>query len=1359
MNNDYYLGLDVGTNSVGWAVTKESYEICKFKKKSMWGIRLFEQAKTARDRRLFRNNRRRLSRKKERIDLLQEIFSKAMAQKDETFFLRLNESRLHLEDKFVSEKYPLFVEKNYSDIDYYKEYPTIFHLRKALIENKREYDIRLVYLALHNILKYRGHFLIDGDLKGAKDFKFTFNQMLEILTDELEMPFELGVSQRQEFETILRDKNLAKSIKVKKLTGLFYLEKPNLDKEEYKRRKNIIEQVCKLIVGSKGDITKLFNINKEEVTKYSFSFVDTDYDTEIRPNLDYEIPKKSYLLDVIKGIYDWSVLIDILQNETYISFAKVKQYNKHKENLGKLKMIILKYCDKSEYNDFFNNEKGKHNYASYIGSVKKNRKKYTVKKTGEEEFYKKLQKILQNIQPEESDQQIWEELIEETKLQHLLPLQKSKDNASIPHQIYEAELRKILENASEYLPFLKENDEMELSNADKIIRIFLHRVPYYVGPLSNRHKKEGANVWAVRREGRENTRIYPWNMEQVIDYEKSNEVFIRRMTNKCTYLIGEDVLPKNSLLYSKYMVLNELNNLKVYGKKIPENTKQEIFRELFMNKYKVTGKAIQQYLKRYIPEITIEDLSGFDQEFKSSLKSYLDFKKQVFGDDIEKIEIQNMVEDIIRWITIYGNDKKMLHNMIEKVYPNRLTVEQLRKINSLRYSGWGNFSKKFLKGTDGTDKETGEVFTVIETLWNKNDNLMQLLSSRYTFMEEVENHNNVLRGEIKDISYETLVKDLCVSPANKRAIWQTIQLAEEIKSIMGYAPKRIFVEMARGEEKIKQKTKSRKSQLLELYGNCKEDTRNWLKEIENRDEREFNSLKLYLYYTQMGKCMYTGEPIDLEELMSGNSAWDRDHIYPQSRIKDDSLDNLVLVKKTINAKKTNEMLSSGIQKKMKSFWESLLELKLISRKKYDRLTRTGEFTDEELAGFINRQLVETRQSTKAIAEIFKAIYPKTDIVYVKARLISDFRKNPLNCLKSRRVNDYHHAKDAYLSIVVGNVYDSKFSSNPIQWMKQNRYTNYSISRVFDYDVYRGASLVWKASEKNGEKGTIDRVRKTMEKNNILYTEYSYCEKGELFDAMPVNKNRGSKIPLKAGLSTNKYGGYLRAKTAYFSLVEFENKKGKKQKLIIAVPLFIDKMLDYKPGAFIEYCQELQEMRNVRIIVPKIKKNSLFIVNGFPLRIRGESSKDLLFKGNLQLKVSTKIEKYIRNMEKYLEKNSQFAIDEKLDNISHEVADTVFDCLLEKMNTSYLNRPSNQYHNLYKNRELFYTANNLSDKVKFINEMITLLRCDIETKADLSFISGSVNAGSITFNKNTLSKVKVELVNQSVTGLFENRIQL
>ena len=97
----YYIGLDIGTNSVGWAVTDENYNILKRKGKRMWGIRLFEGANTAADRRSFRAGRRRLQRRKQRIYLLQELFAKEMQKTDPTFFIRLNESRLHVEDKSV----------------------------------------------------------------------------------------------------------------------------------------------------------------------------------------------------------------------------------------------------------------------------------------------------------------------------------------------------------------------------------------------------------------------------------------------------------------------------------------------------------------------------------------------------------------------------------------------------------------------------------------------------------------------------------------------------------------------------------------------------------------------------------------------------------------------------------------------------------------------------------------------------------------------------------------------------------------------------------------------------------------------------------------------------------------------------------------------------------------------------------------------------------------------------------------------------------------------------------------------------------------------------------------------------------
>lgn len=89
----------------------------------------------------------------------------------------------------------------------------------------------------------------------------------------------------------------------------------------------------------------------------------------------------------------------------------------------------------------------------------------------------------------------------------------------------------------------------------------------------------------------------------------------------------------------------------------------------------------------------------------------------------------------------------------------------------------------------------------------------------------------------------------------------------------------------------------------------------------------------------------------------------------------------------------------------------LLKMGLISKKKYDRLTRTGDFTDDELAGFISRQLVETRQSSKTVVELLGRLMPDSRIVQVKAGITSEFRRHDLNVLKSRRVNDYHHAKE------------------------------------------------------------------------------------------------------------------------------------------------------------------------------------------------------------------------------------------------------------------------------------------------------------------------------------------------------------
>lgn len=1349
----YYLGLDIGTNSVGWAVTDPSYRLERFHKKDMWGIRLFEQADTAADRRTKRTNRRRLQRRHQRIQLLQELFAEEMAKVDDTFFLRLNESKLHLEDKSVQEKYPLFIEKGYTDIDFYQEYPTIYHLRKDLMESDQPHDIRLVYLAIHHLLKYRGHFLIDGSLNSAKSFSTVFEQMMRSVQDGLKIDFT--VSHPERVEEILRNRTMARSSKSKLLEKEFVVD-PGED--DPKILKTVVKQICAFIAGNKGDLKKVFREDLDELEKTGFKFSDPGFDEEILPDLENKIPDLLNVMQAMKAVYDWSVLVDILDGEEYLSFAKVKQFDEHKHNLHQLRQVMKKYCEKKTWVDFFDDPTGKNNYAAYIGHVKKNGKKYSVKRCSEEDFYKNLKGILGNLSPNEEDAILINELKEKADAQILLPLQRSKDNGVVPHQVHQIELQVILEHAETYLPFLKQRDDRGISVSEKILKIFEFRIPYYVGPLSDRHMENGANAWIVRKEA---GRIYPWNYEEKIDLEKSNEAFIRRMTNKCTYLLGEDVLPKNSLLYQKFMVLNELNNLKIRGKGISVALKQQIYEDLFCSHTKVTGKKLLTYLRAHEDsELSSEDLSGFDQNFKASLSAQLDFEKQIFKEDFKKDSVKKIAEDIIRWKTIYGDDNRMVQNMVRQQYPEVFSEEQLKKLNRLHYSGWGNFCAKFLTGIEGVHEDTGQQFTILQALWETNCNLMQLLSKQYTFQNAIEECNALNAGEIKSVDYDSLVRDLYTSPANKRAIWQTIQITEEIKKVMKGAPDKIFIEMARGEEKEKKRTQSRKDRLMELYAACESDVREWTKELDRWNERDFNSMKLYLYYTQMGRCMYTGEPIDLDALMSGNSKWDRDHIYPQSKIKDDSIDNLVLVNKTENAKKSNGLLSLEVQKKQREFWKELLEGGFISKKKYDRLTRNSDFSEEELAGFISRQLVETRQSSKAVAELLKRIYPDSQIVYVKASLASQFRKNNLHMLKSRRVNDYHHAKDAYLNIVVGDVYDAKFTSNPIAWMKKNYKSNYSINRVFDYDVYRGTELVWKAIDKDAKKqGSIEIVRKTMLQNNILYTEYTYCGKGQLFNETIAKKGAGASIALKKGLDPEKYGGYTSPNTAYFAFVEFDGKKGQRVKQILEIPVYVANRIPQDKNILIEYFENVKGLKNVKILREKIKKNALISVDGFPMRIRGANDITLQFKGNIQLLLEYEEEEIIRKIEKFLEKDFNSEAIENFDGFTDKECIHIYELLADKLIlTIYRKRPANQGIKLKENQEVFKRLS-LAYKAKLINEIITMLRCDIATTSDLKLINGSKNAGNMAISKNTIGKSKLILINQSITGLFENRIEL
>lgn len=597
-NSKIYYGLDIGTDSVGWSTTNEKYELLRYKNNLMWGVSLFEAASLAEERRGHRTQRRRYDRRQQRVALLGELFAKEILKTDPDFFLRLKESSLYREDRTSKNVNTYFDDADFKDSDYFKMYPTVHHLIKELSESNKPHDVRLVYLACAFIVAHRGHFLNGADennVQAVLDFDSSYCEFTDWFksNDIEDNPFSESV--KNEFSVILR-KKIGITAKEREIKNLLFgtTKTPDCYKdEEYPID---IDVLIKFISGGKTNLAKLFrnpsydelDIQTVEVGKADFA--DT-IDLLASSMEDTDVP----LLSAVKAMYDWSLLIDVLKGQKTISDAKVCEYEQHKSDLKALKYIVRKYLDRAQYDEIFRTAGEKPNYVSYsynVTDVKLKQLPSNFKKKNSEEFCKYIKSKLEKIKPESDDEAVYNELIEKCNSKTLCPKQVTDENRVIPYQLYYHELSMILDKASAYLDFLNKTED-GISVKQKILTLMKFRIPYFVGPLVKRNETD--NVWIVRKaEGR----IYPWNFENMVDFDKSEDGFIRRMTCKCTYLAGEDVLPKYSLLYSKYTVLNEINNIKVNGEKISPELKQDIFNELFMKTSRVTVKKITELLKR-----------------------------------------------------------------------------------------------------------------------------------------------------------------------------------------------------------------------------------------------------------------------------------------------------------------------------------------------------------------------------------------------------------------------------------------------------------------------------------------------------------------------------------------------------------------------------------------------------------------------------------------------------------------------------------------------------------------------------------------------------------------------------------------
>ena len=1362
----YSVGLDIGTGSVGWSVLDSKGDLCRFKGKPTWGSRIFPTAETAAETRSHRGQRRRYDRRRQRLDLLQGIFAKEMEQVDPEFFIRLNQARLQPEDRDSSHgdyRWPLFNDEHFNEKDYYAKFPTIYHLRKWLMETDECADIRLIYLSFHNIVKHRGNFL-HQDSPSLSARNANMDESVERLCASVaEWCEENDIACDCSAEKIVEafnDASLRGRAKQEAIRDALGIEK------EYKK---LATEISKAVVGYQADFSQVFLAEIED-SKFALS---NDEKAEA-----FACPEEGMeLYAAMRATYSSFVLMGILHGapgET-ISFCKVRDYERYGRDLALLKRLVREYVPE-QYDGFF---KGSYYEGTtiYDPSTAQGYTKYNLgtSKLSYEDFIKEILKLFKDTEAEQDERylQMKEEIDDGVFLRRL----KTSDNGTIPYQLHLEEMDAIIERQAEFHPFLR-------AEKGKIESLVSFRIPYYVGPLTQKNAAtengKARFAWSKRLPGKENEKIYPWNWYEIIDRDASAEAFIRRMTGTCTYLQGEPVLPRQSLVYELFCVLNELNGAKWTQdgdrwNRFDAEDRKGILDDLFRKrKSGVTYKAVEEWLEQKHGVNGERSTGGSyhvsggqgESRFESKLSSYCEFCSLLGVDEIPQEDFP-MVEEIILWSTLF-EDGDILKRKIKQNYGDRLDEKAIRRICNKRLSGWGRLSAKLLTGIKVPVDSDIEKKSIMDILLegDPNDgkrrgramNLMEILHEEsFGFAELIDEFNKQKMSDDFDLS------DIIGSPALRRSVNQAIKIVDEISRIAGKAPDNIFIEVTRDENAKRKghRTTRRYDAIKAALSSLKGEYASLKSELGDFKPADFDDERLVLYFMQCGKSMYSGKALDINRL----SEYQVDHIIPQSYVKDDSIENKVLVLSDENQKKTNMLLiDESIRTKMGDFWRHLHDAGLIGDKKFNNLMRS-HISDERMKGFINRQLVETSQIVKQVQRVLDARFESARVLPIKAGWSHQLREE-CGFAKCREINDFHHAHDAYIACQIGrfvllrhsDVFDNplkmaavvkRFIQKQAERFRKTRLMPGSAEFIVSsfmasgFDIETGEVFrdSWNAD------GEIERMRRCLNYKDCFISRMPEETSGAFWKQNPISPKeaKNPRLPLKKGLDPRKYGTYTEEKYAYFFV--YEAVKGAKGKRVIEfapVPVTVAASLKSDAAALDEYARGLAESKGLefkKVLKRKVYKYQQIMLGADRLYITGI--------------------KEVRNARQFAftQEETELAcrIEEGMD-CSEEEMENLFESLQRKY-ARFAPRLGKQLKVADMNDS--FAEASPGEKRSAILALFQIAVAHVN-KIDLSSISGGKAAGCMqpSFSKELSEDgLGFYFIDQSVTGMFERRYKL
>lgn len=594
---------------------------------------------------------------------------------------------------------------------------------------------------------------------------------------------------------------------------------------------------------------------------------------------------------------------------------------------------------------------------------------------------------------------------------------RTGDNANNEYQLnvfttdaYARELYSILNKQDEFYDEIDDDFIHYLTDPENKSGLIYRKRPYYHGP-GNEHNNSPYGRWANYAE----------------DGKPADNIFDQ--------LIGKDITGNirastNSITAQKYNLLNDMNNLVLPREDAKFTTEEKEDLLNYLLNEDVSRFGVSQFVKFF--DYKVEDIRGWRLNSKDKpemhlLDTYRKWKGIFAEYDIDITDVSDKDLDKIAFVTTLNTDKEAivetLNNDSDKLDPKVFDLVT-NEFSRLRQKGsnksWHSFSlptmHKLIPEMIHTSKEQN---TLLEEFGYKVD-----------FRNQYADRNTLPSNKILEEIY---------NPTVSRSVRQTINVFNSLVKRYGKENiAHVIVEMPRDKNEDDQKKTIREIQKANKNRHEKSEEyflekSGWPKEkFEAKMSSSRFAKKLSYYYEQDGICAYSGKAIAPDDLLSEKT--EIDHIIPLSISLDDSINNKVLVTSAANQAKGqrsplqafDEGAAMGQSKEEYIAWVNSRKFK-----KYKRLNLLNDeniFDPEVRQKFVNRNLNDTRYSSRLVLNALQSFFGKTDttVKVINGAYTHTVRKKWGSNLEKTRETYHHHAVDATICAVSPYIHEVRF---------------------------------------------------------------------------------------------------------------------------------------------------------------------------------------------------------------------------------------------------------------------------------------------------------------------------------------------